>query len=118
MIWGTQRFFVCAVATASLLSTAPHAFAGPQLKTCTSDENSADVRIETCTAVIDYQTPKQEKKKRKGDADTEVSSKDKAVAYFSRGKAYRAKNNSDQALRDFDEAIKLNTGNADRRAHV
>ena len=106
MSWGAQRSFTCTATAVTLLLTALHAFAGPQLKTCTVDENSAEVRIESCTAVIDYQAPKQEKKKRKGDADTEVSSKDKAAAYFSRGKAYRAKNNSDQALRDFDEAIK------------
>ena len=88
MNWGARQFCM-GVATAALLSSATHAFAGPQLKSCTNDENSADMRIESCTAVIDSQPskPKTDKKKHKGDADQEISSKDKAAAYFSRGLA-------------------------------
>ena len=55
------------------------------------DDASPDLRITSCTAVI-------EQTKRK---------KQKADALTNRGKAYRAKGDSDRAIRDFDEAIKI-----------
>src|SRR5882762_10319296 len=111
MNWGTRQFCIC-VAAAALLSAVTHARAAPrdQMKACSSEEASADQRIENCTAIIDQQAAKPgTKKKNNADTGNDVSGKDKAAAYFSRGKAYRAKNDSDRAIRDFDEAIKLNS---------
>src|SRR5882762_192269 len=109
MNWGARQFCIC-VATAALLSAAQNAFAATreQMKACSNEEASADLRIENCTAIIDQPAKPNTKKKNNADAGNDVSSKDKAAVYFSRGKAYRAKSDGDRAIRDFDEAIKLN----------
>ena len=61
------------------------------------DDASPDLRITSCSAVIEQTKVK----KQKGDAFT------------SRGKAYRAKGDSDHAIHDFDEAIKIDGKNGD-----
>src|SRR3981081_1954224 len=101
MNWGARQFCIC-VATAALLSAAQNAFAATreQIRAGASEDASAHVRIEVCRAIIDQQPAKPgNKKKQNADTNSYVSSKDKAAAYFSRGKAYRAKNEGDRAIR-------------------
>ena len=84
------------MAAAMLLPAAPHAYAitSEQQKWCDGkDDASPDLRISSCSAVIEQTKVK----KQKGDA------------YTNRGKAYRAKGDSEHAIRDFDEAIKIDS---------
>ncbi|HEY4353515.1 MAG TPA: tetratricopeptide repeat protein, partial [Paraburkholderia sp.] len=89
--------------TAALLA-ASSAFAVPaaptanEIRLCTAKQDeSPDIRIANCTAVI-------EKSRNK---------KQKADAYVERAKAHHAKGNADGAISDFDEAIKLDPKNSE-----
>src|SRR3954469_2770247 len=101
MSWGTKPFIVGV--TAALLAASP-AFAAPaaptanEIRLCTAKQDeSPDIRVANCTAVIDKSRVK----------------KQKADAYAERGKAYRARGDADGAITDFDEAIKLDPKNSE-----
>src|SRR5437868_15303919 len=101
MGWGTKPFI--SGVTAALLAAAP-AFAAPaaptanEVRLCTvKQDESPDVRVANCTAVIERSRVK----------------KQKSDAYAERGKAYRAKGDTDGAIIDFDEAIKLDSKNSE-----
>src|SRR5665213_960065 len=95
-----QRYCVCVMAAVMLLLAAPQAFAisAEQQKYCEGkDDASPDLRITSCTTVIEQTKAK----------------KQKTEAFISRGKAYRAKGDSEHAIRDFDEAIKIDAKDGD-----
>jgi tetratricopeptide (TPR) repeat protein len=98
MDWGARYLGISAAAALMLLSAQP-SFALTDEQHCAGkDDTSPDLRITTCTAVIDQ--PK-------------VKKPQKALALTARGKAYRAKGDNINAIRDFDEAIKINSKDAD-----
>src|SRR6266852_2415509 len=97
---GARRICICVTAAAMTLLAAQNSFAltREQEKGCESkEETSPDLRIANCTAVIEQ---------------TKVK-KQKTDALTNRGKAYRAKGDSDRAIADFDEAIKTDPANAE-----
>ena len=102
MSWGTRHIFFGVMAAAALLA-APSAFAAPQptqdeIRRCTGKQDeSAELRISSCSALIEKSRVK----------------KQKADAYAERGKARRAKGDTDGAVADFDEAIKLDPKNTE-----
>jgi tetratricopeptide (TPR) repeat protein len=102
---GAGNFLFGAAATAILLLAAQNAFAATreQQKWCEGkDDASPDLRITSCTAIIEQQAHTKPTKKQKGQ-----KIEPKGEAYVNRGKAYRAKGDSDHAIRDFDEAIRI-----------
>ena len=101
MFGGERRFIIgMAAATSLLLAALPsHAVTRDQLKWCEAKEDaSPDLRITSCTAVIEQKNVKKQQK---------------ADAFANRGKAYRAKGDSDRAIADFDEALKLDGKNGE-----
>src|ERR1700692_4552016 len=97
---GARNFCICVMVAAAKLLAAQDSFAltREQEKLCDGKEDaSPDLRIAKCTAVIEQ---------------TKVK-KQKTDALVNRGKAYRAKGDSDSAIRDFDEATKIEPSNAE-----
>ena len=92
---GVRRFWMGALATSLTLLAAQNSFAAThEQQRCEGKEAaSTDLRITSCTAVIEQ---------------TQVN-KEKSDAFINRGKAYRAKGDSDRAIRDFDEAILIDS---------
>jgi tetratricopeptide (TPR) repeat protein len=61
------------------------------------EDASSDLRITSCTAVIEQTR----------------ANKKKSEALTNRGKAYRAKGDNDHAIHDFDEALKIDGKDAE-----
>src|SRR5664279_1408888 len=100
MIRGAQRTVIGVTAAVIVLLATPRAFAltHDQVKQCEAKSDVVlELRIASCSAVIEKTRVK----------------KQKADAFTARGKAYRAKGNNDGAVRDFDEAIKIDPKNAE-----
>src|ERR1700692_2021906 len=101
MTRGARHFHLRLMAAAALLLAAPPSFAAPrdQQKWCEGKEDaSPDLRITSCTAIIETRNVKKQQK---------------AEALSGRGKAYRAKGDSENAIRDFDEALTLDSRDAE-----
>src|SRR5579872_1141452 len=105
---------VTAAAIFLFAAHAGHALTRDQVKNCENKGDvSADLRIAACSAVIDETREKKQKNNAKQKPKQNVKAKQKADALIERGKAYRAKGDSDSAVRDFDEAIRINPRAAD-----
>ena len=92
-----------AAAAAFIVTTAamPSALAAAPLvelwKTCSGSDNFLDQKIAACTEII---------------GSPGVSRTDRATAYGDRGTGYATKNEIDLALRDYDEAVRLDPKSA------
>jgi tetratricopeptide (TPR) repeat protein len=108
MNWGARHVCICAAAAAMLLPAAPIASAATreQMKAC------LDAEIQSCTAIIEQPQPKPGKKQHKSDKTHDVSTKDKAEAYFNRGMIFRDRGEADPALQDLEQAAKYNPKNS------
>src|ERR1019366_7350520 len=98
---GVRHFWICAMAAAMPLLAAQNSFAltREQQMWCEGKEDaSSDLRITSCTAVIEQTR----------------ANKKKSEALTNRGKAYRAKGDNDHAIHDFDEALKIDGKDAER----
>ena len=100
----TTRFSQFAFVIAALLATSPfaastsaHAQPSPEWQRCSSPGTDYDDIIETCTLIIR--------------AGNETAS-NLSIAYNNRGNAFLNKKDGETAIRDFDEAIRIDRRNA------
>ena len=90
---------VLPIITLLWMTGSAHAQVTDALRSCQADNTAADQKIVACSSVITDAPPREPQAL--------------AGIYMSRGNAYLGKRQFDQAVADFDQAIKLNPGSTD-----